>query len=218
MIISQQILSIPPYLSTSWKNIVSLHADPDHELFKLTVSLSNGMRIVVPGLDKAAIDAIFEAHARYGSPHDPLPMPPGSFTFPLTGNGDLMNGAMQHNPAQSDSPEMPPEIIEKITSIAKVLGLSDESQIPKPEPHCNCPFCQIARAFHGKAEEEKIEFEIADADLKFRSWDIKQTGDKLFLVTNPLDDKEHYSVFLGEPLGCTCGQKNCEHIRAVLNS
>ena len=40
----------------------------------------------------------------------------------------------------------------------------------------------------------------------------------LIVVTNPLDANEHYNVFLGDPIGCTCGQKNCEHIRAVLNS
>ena len=63
-----------------------------------------------------------------------------------------------------------------------------------------------------------VEEEITEDDLKFRNWDIRQTADKLYAVTNPLDENEHYSVFLGTPLGCTCGEKNCEHIRAVLNS
>ncbi|MGH2612567.1 MAG: hypothetical protein ACRDFB_05905, partial [Rhabdochlamydiaceae bacterium] len=62
------------------------------------------------------------------------------------------------------------------------------------------------------------EEEVSDEDLKFRTWDIKQENDKLYSVTNPLDKKEHYNVFLGKPLGCTCGNKNCEHIQAVLKS
>jgi hypothetical protein len=60
--------------------------------------------------------------------------------------------------------------------------------------------------------------EISDDDLKFRDWEIAQTEANLYSVTNPLDPSEHYSVFLGEPLGCTCGSKNCEHIKAVLKS
>ncbi|NGX33463.1 MAG: hypothetical protein K1060chlam4_01531, partial [Candidatus Anoxychlamydiales bacterium] len=40
----------------------------------------------------------------------------------------------------------------------------------------------------------------------------------LYRVTNPLDENEHYSVFLKDPIGCTCGKKNCEHVKAVLNS
>ena len=130
----------------------------------------------------------------------------------------MMNSAMQHNPAQADSPPMPKELLEKITGIAKVLGLEDPSQLPKPEPHCNCPFCQIARSFHGGEAEVKMEEEVSAIDLQFRTWDIKQTAEKLYTLTNPLDEKEYYNVFLGDPLGCTCGQKNCEHIRAVLNS
>ena len=35
---------------------------------------------------------------------------------------------------------------------------------------------------------------------------------------DPLDPNEHYNVFLGTPLGCTCGEKDCEHIRAVLST
>jgi hypothetical protein len=77
--------------------------------------------------------------------------------------------------------------------------------------------CQIAKALHGELPEEQEE-EVTDEDLKFRLWDIDQTGDKLYVVTNPLDSKEYYNVFLGDPIGCTCGEKNCEHIRAVLNS
>jgi PhoH-like ATPase len=49
-------------------------------------------------------------------------------------------------------------------------------------------------------------------------WGIEQTAEQLYKVTNPLDANEQYNVFLGTPLGCTCGLKNCEHIRAVLNT
>ena len=65
--------------------------------------------------------------------------------------------------------------------------------------------------------QEAVE-EVTIDDLRFREWDIKQTGDKLYTVANPLHAEEHYTVFLGSPIGCTCGEQNCQHIRAVLNS
>jgi len=219
MMISAEILSIPPYLSTPWKNIASIHAVPDKDRFTLVVTLNSGTQVSIPALDKTTVDSIFEAHARYGSIQGNLPTRSEPFAFPISGNLDLMSSAMQHNPNQSDSPEIPKEILEKIAAIAKVLGLNDTSELPKAEPHCNCPFCQISRAFHGVDVEAKMEEErISDKELEFRSWDIKQTAEKLYSVINPIDEKEQYSVYLGDPLGCTCGQKNCEHIRAVLNS
>ena len=221
MKISAQILSIPPYLSTSWKNVSSIHANPDGEKFKLIVILHNGIQVVIPSLDQATVDRIFDAHVRYSSLSEMPQLPPNSISIPIGANNeegggvDMLNSTSQHNPALANSPEMSKELLEKITGIAKVLGLGDPAQFPKPEPHCNCPFCQIARAFHGGENGEE---EVSDKDLTFRTWDIQQTGEKLYNVTNPLDEKERYSVFLGDPLGCTCGQKNCEHIRAVLKS
>lgn len=225
MNITPQILSIPPYISTTWKNISSLHAVPEGDKFKLIIMLANRMRVVIPGMDKATIDVIFSSHALYGS-QTPLPseenrMPTAAFSFPAIGGGtELLNAATQHNPAQANAPELPKEILDKITGIAKVLGLDDAAHLPKAEPHCNCPYCQIARAFQGTptVAEKAHEEIVLEEDLKFRNWDIKQAADQLYTVSNPLDENEHYSVFLGEPLGCTCGMKNCEHIRAVLNS
>lgn len=226
MNITPQILSIPPYISTTWKNISSLHAIPEGEAFKLIIMLASRTRVVIPGMSKVSIDAIFTAHALYGS-ETPIrseenKVASTSLTLPVAGGSlDLLNAATQHNPAQANAPELPKEILEKIAGIAKVLGLDDNAHLPKAEPHCNCPYCQIARAFHTeetptvKREEEEI---VLEEELKFRNWDIKQSADQLYIVTNPLDLNEHYSVFLGDPLGCTCGLKNCEHIRAVLNS
>lgn len=227
MHITPQILSIPPYISTTWKNISSLHAIPEGTGFKLIIMLASRMRVVIPQMGKASIDAIFAAHALYGSETTPFPsegtkLPGVPLVLPSSGTAglELLNAAAQHNPAQANAPELPKEILEKIASIAKVLGIDDPSHLPKAEPHCNCPYCQIARAFHGEqaphaAKEEEI---VLEEDLKFRNWDIRQSADQLYLVSNPLDENEHYSVFLGDPLGCTCGMKNCEHIRAVLNT
>jgi len=77
----------------------------------------------------------------------------------------------------------------------------------------------MVRALHDEPSQQgEGEEEVSDEDLTFQDWEVKQEGDKLYLVTNPLDRDERYRVFLGKPLGCTCGKTNCEHIRMVLSS
>ena len=78
--------------------------------------------------------------------------------------------------------------------------------IPKAEPHCNCTYCQIARAIQAGSlelgEHDEVE-EVSEEDLKFRDWDIEQKSEEIYEVTNPIDQNEHYQVFLGNPVGCT---------------
>ena len=243
MKINPKILSIPPYISTSWKNIASLHIENQSSMIVLVVTLLSGARIEVPHLEPAMMEAVFAAHARFLEQEErpqSNKLPPKSPIGFLTGQeqqilsmelpikGGVMNMEnfgmlLQHNPQQADSPDLPPDILEKITQLSKTLGIDDPNAIPKAEPHCNCMRCQIARAMQkgveGDGEQQGQQEEIVlDEELKFRTWDVAQTGDKLYLVSNPIDQKEHYNVYLGDPVGCTCGQAHCEHIRAVLNT
>jgi hypothetical protein len=224
MRITSRILSIPPYLSTTWKNISSLHMKEEGGLHTLVIVLQNQAQVDIPGLSKETIEEIFDAHARSSETVNSLKNPlegPFSFSMPVE-TGGTFNGlatSMQHNPAQSDLPPIPPDVLKKITMIAKAFGLEDTSTLGYPEPDCYCVYCQVTRAFHeGEAPlTEQIE-EISNDDLKFRDWEVKQTSNQLYSVTNPLEPNEQYSVFLGTPLGCTCGNKSCEHIRAVLST
>jgi hypothetical protein len=223
MKITSTILSIPPYLSTTWKNISSLHVKPVGNLFTLIVLMQNRIQVEVPNLNKETVDEIFEAHARAAEEENPLKNAlenPISFSLPVKGDGAIesLGKSLQHNPEQADLPVLPPEALKKITLIAKAFGLEDSSVLSTPEPNCNCIYCQITRALRGEEENSENGEEISAEDLTFRDWDVKQTEDQLYIVTNPLDANEYYQVFLGTPLGCTCGHKNCEHIRAVLNS
>lgn len=223
MKITSKILSIPPYLSTTWKNISSLHVRPDGNLFTLVVLLQNRAQIEVPNLDKSTIDEIFEAHSR-AADEEALPLfpldSPFSFSLPIGSDGLLdSTGAptFQHNPEQSSLPPLQPELLKKIAMVTRAFGL--EEFITKAEEGCNCMYCQLCRTFQneGKENEENME-EVSVEDLRFRDWEIEEAGEKLYQVTNPLDENERYKVFLGEPIGCTCGSKNCEHIQAVLKS
>jgi len=237
MKINLKILSIPPYISTAWKNVISLHLEDRNGMPLLVIGLLNGSTIEVPNLDQSIIEATFSAHQKYleqesgaSTPQKDPVYPPISFGGLADDPSALMNlplqfgleGAnmLQHNQEASDSPDLPHDMLEKIATLTKVIGLGNLDNLPKPEPHCNCMHCQIMREIHENEEshEEEAEEEVSDADLTFREWDIQKSGDNLYIVTNPLNAEEHYNVFLGSPVGCTCGEKNCEHICAVLNS
>lgn len=233
-IINRKILSIPPYISTSWDNVAALYMDPANEGTTLIISMVNTNTIKIPNLNPDILTKIFQTHSDFVSEkikQKPANDPSSLFNmenvvslgFPMRLGGGLegLGAAMQHNSEQANAPSLPKEVLEKIAAVAKIMDQDlSLSRTLKAEPHCNCMHCQIARAIVGDSplDEQIIEEEVSDEDLKFRSWDITQTGDKLYTVSNPLEKDEHYNVYLGEPLGCTCGQKNCEHIKAVLNT
>jgi|SRR5579862_316836 len=234
MRINQKILSIPPYISTTWKNVSSLHVESRHSTLVLVILLATGTRIEIPGMDPGIIKAIFAAHASFvevessaqrHSKSDVSKDPFLSFGLPIKSDlleaFDSLGPLLQHNAERSQDPDLPKGLLQKVASLAKTLGLKDSDLIPQSEPHCNCMHCQIAKALKQGMEEiteGEEEVIITEEDLRFRTWDISKTGDKLYSVSNPLDTQEQFSVYLGDPVGCTCGNPHCEHIRAVLNS
>jgi hypothetical protein len=212
MKINEKILSLPPYISTSWKNIVSIHVETRPYGHILLIELVTGSKVEIPNLDPKIMEQVFAMHASAIEQEGQKNIATQTFSFPLPLEG--LTSIMQHSPEQADSPPLPQEMIDKLKGLREILP---EEAMAKPEPHCNCPYCQIARAISGEEAPLPVEEIVSDEDLKFRTFDIKQESDKLYSVTNPLDG-QHYRVFLGEPLGCTCGSKNCEHIQAVLKS
>jgi hypothetical protein len=223
MKITPTLLSIPPYISTPWENVAALHAEGD----TLFVDLIHGPRVEIPHLPAHVLESAFASHAAHLE--QKRPSTPSqefqAFTFPLPLNGEgleQLGASLQHNPAQADMPDLPPDLLGKIGGIAKAIGIEDPALVPKAEPHCNCMHCQIARAIYGHLEQPSVEPQeeaVADNELSFRPpWDVTEIGDHLYLVKNPLDVGEEFRVYLGDPLGCTCGENNCEHIRAVLRS
>ncbi len=221
--ITNHLLSISPYISTSWSEISSLQYNPNNKT--LTFHLKTNNTIHVPNLSDSHIDAIFEKHAeiteKKSSNNAGNPSP--GFAFNQLGLSSLENlpSMMQHDPTQKDAPDLPKEVLDKISQFTKSLNIDlDMLNMGDSEPHCNCHYCQMVSAMQGKEktnEAETIE-EVSKDDLTFREWDIKKVGENLYNVTNPLDVEEHYQVFLGNPVGCTCGKDGCEHLLAVLNS
>ena len=245
MKINKNFLSIPPYLSTSWAFIAALRLQGTD----LLVHLLNGEVVTIPSLKPDLLETIFDHHADYleaqeersrlsekqsqkrslksmhQAPIVSTESPTESIFKIGFGSSDGMNAAMQHTPELADSPNLPDEVIEKIKAISKIIAPED-ILIPQSEAHCNCPYCQIARAITGTDEtkasvqevSEVLEEDVKEEELQFQEWEISQSGDKLFTVINKLDSQEKYSVYLGHPVGCTCGKSGCEHILAVLKS
>ena len=122
----------------------------------------------------------------------------------------------------NESESLPKEILKKIATISKIVAPKNSDMLPKAEPHCNCNFCQIARAIHEgvsdeETEESLPEEEVSDEELSFKEWDIKDLGNDMYEVADPLNKEDNFKVCMS-PIGCTCGEKDCPHIVAVLKS
>lgn len=225
MKINKKILSIPPHISTTWSNIASIHMDDQ----LLVVTLADRKVVTIPNLTPEDIETIFSAHATAleesnGPVIERMMRLPTENPFRV-GFSTLDNFGMpmQHDPNQAEAPDLPLEVLEKITAIAKVLSPEDGLIAPQPVANCNCVFCQISRTLNGLNKVEiditpVSEEEIKADELSFQQWEIVQTAEKMYTVTSRLDNLEKYNVYLGHPVGCTCGQQGCEHILAVLKS
>lgn len=232
MKINHKVLSLPPFISTSWKNIFSLHMEDLEQGPVMVILLKNGVQIEIPSLDPLIAGAIFTAHAQYLEELPSKTPPPLHLNEALQKMGfahfsigmeeiENRHNALEHNPNQMDLPDIPKEIIDKLVSISHIMGIENFHGSSKAESDCKCIHCQIARVIDQEKQKEiseSIEEEVTLEDLRFRLWDINETGHQLYRVSNPLDTQEHYDVILRDPIGCTCGEKNCEHIHAVLNS
>lgn len=249
--INENMISIPPYISSTWANVAYLIVEESNQGKILVVTLIDGSKITVPQLTEIDIQMAFDMHAKFLETEIERPkdekesIPPGKDFSPLkqifSGLGNIteqivgiplkfsidpggleqLSIAIQHNPELAKAPDLPSEVLNKISAVAKMLGLEENQTSLKPEPHCNCPHCQILRAMgHTESDSTLVseEEEVSDADLKFSQWQIMPINDKLYQVFNPSETTEAYQVYLGEPIGCTCGKKNCEHLKAVLES
>jgi len=241
MKITDKIISIPPYISTSWEKVSSMYKKEN----ALVICLKDGTNVTIEHLSEEIITQLFTNHATFlehqsqeQKPRPEQKLHQGPTSTPLSNIDQLMQmplkivfgtlesvaQALQHNPNQRNLPPIPPEIITKVSALSRVIPPEDLQAMPPAEKDCMCMYCQIIRILKGEAashgshehmpaSDEEI---ISDDELRFEEWDIQSTGDKMYLVTSKLDPNEQYTVFLGDPIGCTCGKPHCEHIIAVL--
>lgn len=235
MLINTKILNIPPFISVQWNQIEFLATNDG----SLIVNLKSGKIVQIPNLPAETIQRVFSMHGSYAEIEKPVNIPqtpPLPHTPSMFGNSNVkiafsamepngMGIPLQHIEELREAPNLPTEVLEKIKTISKLVPPEDLTNSTRPVEHCNCPFCQIASVIHSELAHinppitvEIIDEPVKDEELKFEAWNISQTGDQLFEVQNKLDTNESYNVFLGNPVGCTCGRDGCEHILAVLKS
>ncbi len=239
MKISAKIFSIPPYISTRWEYVASLRVAED----LLIVTLKDGTICSIPHLQKDVIDQIFTHHAESAEAanhqRDELSqllegMRSGfkelvSMLSKLGANAlSSLGKALEHDPANANLPELPPDMVKKVQMLLNIIPQEDILAMPEGEPGCHCMYCQINRILREAilnkrtstpdilAEEETEAVE--EKDLQFSEWIVEPIKDKLYRVVNKLSPQEEYRVFLGDPIGCTCGKPHCEHVLAVLKS
>lgn len=241
--INEKILCIPPYISTQWQEVTSIHSEEDsaHQKSSLIINLKEGKIIKIENIEPSLRDLAFAAHLQYlekssSSEKNTIfqtlfgEQAEGAIPIRLDFTSvkglpegvEGMESAFHHN-AAAQIPNLPAEVLEKVASIARIFMNGDLNSFPKPEPHCNCMHCQVAREIHKIPAEtsqliENEDVEVKEEELRFRTWDILQIGEQLFTVTDPTNPKLKFNVFLGSPIGCTCGDNGCEHIRAVLST
>lgn len=255
--VNNLMLSVPPYISTSWKYVEGLYMKGA----TLVVTLASGESVNIPGIGTEFVDMIFTAHADYlekevnqrnvMSSNNDLSSLQGMMPFGLLGPGfpmtasdnafqfgissmDGLGNPMQHNPAHANAPDLPLEILQKIGAIVKIVAPEEIVTGTIAEQDCNCPYCQITRAISVDGDDESQLFselsswtdilenpELTHAhDLSSEissPWKIQETGPNQFLVVDTSNQSE-FRVFLGNPVGCTCGEEGCKHIVAVLKS
>ena len=229
MKITSRRLSIPPYVSCSWDQVSSLHVEELDDRRDLVVFMTSGARVTIPHLSETLIDMIFTAHGEFldqgsapafemGNIQIEGTLPPG--LIPLSGNllGGGVADLMQHNSSHKDMPDLSSEILEKVIGMIKVIAPDEVGNLSPSEPHCNCIHCQVSRSASTESIEEVADEIVSEDDLTFKDWDVTSEGENLFLVRHPIDANEEYHVFLGNPIGCTCGSKQCEHIAAALRT
>jgi hypothetical protein len=231
--ISEKLISIPPYVSTTWAQVSALQTIDN----QLHILLKGGQKVVIPDLTAEQIDEIFKHHTAFlerGISNLPpltdlksfqniLPpfIPESSIQIALGGTDGL--NPLQHSPNNSDMPELPEEVVSKLASIIQLLIPPQErSQVlGVAESHCNCMHCQVVRHI---APTSDVDSPLAPAEevkaeeISFCEWRVADLGENQFKVSHRLFPNDSYQVFLGQPVGCTCGKSGCEHILAALRS
>jgi len=222
MKVNSKILSIPPYISCSWENISSLHLDHKGDTKSLVIHLVSGSRLEIPGLNNSTLLQIFQSHEQYleeigkeSPPQNEAHPQSLSFGFPLKINGDQFESFMKtiQEGGKMAPLELSAELLSQINDSVKMLGLGGTDLLDHPL------YAKLEAMLSSDKPLEPIQDEeISDEDLRFKEWEITEISQNLYKVINPLDLNEEYQVFLGTPVGCTCGLDHCDHIKAVLKS
>lgn len=205
MKITSKILSIPPYLSTSWYEVDSLFQSEDGAL---VVALTNGMQVRLEHLSTEVVHTIFMAHARFleeeaereeeeddevsellSSPHAEVEFSvhsPFAMGEVDEMSGDAMKIFMEHDPSRSLGPLLPEPLLKRVTSLAKMFLPPDMIPLDSSHENCRCPFCQIVRALSGTPQPL-----LEEGEEKKKSTDLREEAREKKGLKEGLEHKKH---------------------------
>lgn len=170
MKINEQILSIPPYISTSWHYVASIKMKGRF----ISLTLTDGDAINIPNLSDENIDLIYKMHTQHiettsfqdlaSKKNNSEPEKKqlsilskaflekesqNSFPFKFGFSAfDGMNAIAEHNPLEMDAPDLPPPLLEKLAQVANIIAPEDAALMAGDVANCNCFHCQITRAIN----------------------------------------------------------------------
>jgi hypothetical protein len=207
MLINKKLLHIPPFISTSWKDVELLLGDGHHSL---NIYLKNGTLVQISHLSKEELDLIFQVHqeillAQASSKDLTLPHP---LLFQFS------HQFLEQDPQISDTTSLSDAVKIKLLSVL-------DQMIPQEHTHahpdsCSCAQCTLIN-FLSEKNQTPDEI-VCDEDLQFATWIVDPLESQNYKLTHPYHPDETYFVCLNHPICCSCGQPGCEHIEHVLKT
>lgn len=223
MAVTRRVLHLPPYISTSWENVIALHMEQDEDSDEplLVVTLQGGAQIGIPNLREEIAHELFALHAQILAGEENLKCSQElNKAEGLFEPEEMLKLLICHQPALCDEQPMPEEVECKLQSIGQLLDRDILARLKRPVDNCNCPFCQVHRALltdlHNEAESTEDLPDTTIERMQSGKWVINTKDQSTFTVFTEESPQERFQVCLGECISCTCGQANCEHVKAVL--
>jgi hypothetical protein len=208
MIINKQLLSIPPFISTSWKDIELLLSDGQNTL---NIYLKNGTLVKISHLLKEHLNLIFSVHQEI------LLNQAQEVTTPIIDPlfFQFSGPFLEHDPDLCDASPLPDEVRSKLKSLIENLPKMDPSKMPVVHDNCFCPHCQLINLIFENTEKEEL---VSDSDLTFSTWIQEEVSDDEIKLIHPYNSDEFYIIKLQNPLQCSCQMPDCEHLLHVLRN
>jgi len=229
MAVTKRMLHLPPYISTSWENVIALHMEQDEDSDDplLVVTLSGGVQICIPDLREEMVQDLFALHAQIltmsgaEASEEALKFT-GDFHFARNPwePREVLQMLMRHQPSLRDEPPMPQAIINKLQSIGQLLDRDILKRLKPPLEGCNCPFCQVHRAVLTDLYDDEVTAEelptAPPEEVHSGEWVIQSEDQSTFTVFAEHAPQTRFRVCLSDTISCTCGLPNCDHVKAVL--
>lgn len=240
MKITQNTLSIPPYITAGWESISSIHQDQKSK--NLIINTISEDKISIPDLKEEEIkkiisyyesfldssnqqsvsentqdltsDFIDQIQQQLMSSICPLVQKISGESSPIIGGVGVIKVPLTHSASQKDLPSLPAESLDSIIKAMLKMRVNQLDLISGVDAvdGCRCVYCQASR----RSQQISESIKVTSQDLKFKEeWDIKYISKNKAKVISTRNSNEAFSVDL-KKLECSCKSSKCEHIKAAI--